>query len=165
MLDQMPFTGLEETQKPEVISKALHLKKSDIEANWETRSGVEGFIAKFLLEKARLFWEDMDFQAFEDVLDLLIYGLVLFPNPYQLINVSAVKSFLSRNPVPTLLGDILYFLHTRTMRKRITLMCYLPLLSRWFISHLPRSVLKNEQGLRWSQRIISLFHTDIYWCS
>ena len=31
--------------------------------------------------------------------------------------------------------------------------------------HLPRSVMKNEQGLRWSQRIISLSHTDIYWYS
>ena len=61
--------------------------------NWETRSGVKGFLAKFLVEKARLFWEDMDFKAFEDVLSLLIYGLVLFPNTYQIIYVNAVKIF------------------------------------------------------------------------
>ena len=138
MLDQIPFTGLEETPKLEVISKALHLKRSDIVANWETRSGVEGFLAKFLLEKAQMFWEDMDFQAFENVLALLIYGLVLFPNSDQLIDVNVVKVFLSRNPVPTLLGDILCYLHTRTMRKRGTLRCCIPLLSRWFILHLPR---------------------------
>ena len=65
----------------------------------------------------------MDFQDFEEVLALLIYGLVLFPNPDQLIDVNAVKIFLSRNPVPTLLRDILHTLHTRTMRKRGTLMC------------------------------------------
>ena len=81
MLDQIPFTGLEETPKPEVIAEALHLKRADIVTNWETRSKVKGFLAKFLWEKARSFWDDLDFQAFEDVLALLIYGLVLFPNP------------------------------------------------------------------------------------
>ena len=33
VLDQMPFTGLEETPKPEVIAKALHLRRSDIVEN------------------------------------------------------------------------------------------------------------------------------------
>ena len=61
VLDQIPFTDLEETPKPEVIVEALHLKRSGIVANWETRSGVKGFLAKFLLEKARSFWEDIDF--------------------------------------------------------------------------------------------------------
>ena len=65
----------------------------------------------------------MDFQDFEDVLALLIYGLVLFPNPDQLVDVNAIKVFLSRNPVPTLLGEILHRLHTRTMKKRGTLLC------------------------------------------
>ena len=96
---------------------------------------------------------------------LLIYGMVLFPNPDQLIDVSAVKIFMSRNPVPTLLGDILHSFHTCTMRKRGVLMCCTPLLERWFISNLPQSVLKNEQGLRWSQRLMTLKHSDIHWCS
>ena len=43
ILDQIPFTGLEETPKPEVISNALHLKSSGIIANWKTRSGVKDF--------------------------------------------------------------------------------------------------------------------------
>ena len=44
-------------------------------------------------------------------------------------------------------------------------MCCMSLLSRWFISHLPKSMLKNEEGLGWSYRIMSLAHTDILWCS
>src|SRR3954468_20984265 len=39
-----------------------------------------------------------------------------------------------------------------------TLMCFVPLLARWFTSHLPRSVLKNEQRMQWSHRIMSLSH-------
>ena len=61
VLNQIPFTGLEGIPKPEVIAEALHMKRADVIANWERRSGVKGFLAKFLLEKARSFWDDMDF--------------------------------------------------------------------------------------------------------
>ena len=45
-----------------------------------------------------------------DVMMCTIYGLVLFPGPDQLIDVNAVKIFISRNLVPTLLEDILHSL-------------------------------------------------------
>ena len=93
-----------------------------------------------MIEKAKMFLVAMSFQAFEDILALLIYGLVLFPNPDQLIDVNTVKSFLARNLVPTLLGDIMHSLHTRTIKRRGTLMCHIPLLPVWFISHLRRSL-------------------------
>ncbi|XP_058784646.1 uncharacterized protein LOC131659475 [Vicia villosa] len=166
IIDQLPFTGLENIPNPGVMVATLHdLKKSEIENNWETRSGVKGFLARFLLEKARSFLDSMSYHAFEDIMALLIYGLVLFPNPNQFIDVHAIKIFLTRNAVPTLLGDILHSLHTSTMKKRGTLMCCMPLLSRWFISHLPRSVMRNDQGLKWPRRIMSLYHSDIRWCS
>ena len=81
ILDQTPFTGLEKVPKLEVIAAALHLKRFDIVSNWETRSGVKSFLAKFLLEKAQLFLDAISFQDFEEILALLIYGLVMFPNP------------------------------------------------------------------------------------
>ena len=74
ILDQIPFTGIEKYPRPEDIALALHLQQSDIMANWETSSGVKGFLAKFLLEKAQLFWDALDLKAFEEVLALLIYG-------------------------------------------------------------------------------------------
>ncbi|XP_058758835.1 uncharacterized protein LOC131632081 [Vicia villosa] len=163
ILDQVTFTGLENVPKPEVTTTTLHMKKSNIVSNWETRSGVKGFLAKFLIEKARLFLSAMNYHAFEEVLALLIYGLVLFPNLDQLIDVHAIKIFLTHNPIPTLLGDILHLLHTRTIKERGTLMCCIPLLSKWFTLHLPRSVLKNEQRMQWSRRIMSLSQSDIHW--
>ena len=115
------------------------------------------------MDQAQLFWDNLDFQAFEVILALLIYDLVLFSNPDSFIDVNAVKIFLSHNPVPTLLGDILHALYTHTMQRRGTLMCCMSLLARWFISHLPKSALKNGEGLGWSYRIMSLAHTDILW--
>ncbi|KAI5433702.1 hypothetical protein KIW84_020825 [Lathyrus oleraceus] len=137
ILDQIPFSGLEKIPKSEEVAAALHMTKSDIETNWVTRSGVKCLLAKFLINKAREFLKDVNVHAFEDVLALLIYGLVLFPNPDQFIDMNAIKIFLTHNPVPTLLGDILHSLHTP---------------------------LKNEQNLKWSQRIMSLSHSDIRWC-
>ena len=52
VLDQTPFTDLEEDPKPEDIAIALHLKQSNIVSNWETRNGVKGLLSRFLLEKA-----------------------------------------------------------------------------------------------------------------
>src|SRR3954471_9693711 len=146
--DQLPFTGLEKIPKPEIISAALHLRKSEIESNWETKSGVKGLLVKFLMEKARLLLKNRSYLAFGEVMALLIYGLVLFSNLDQFISVHIINIFLTRNPVPALLGDILYSLHTRTMKKRGTLMCCVPLLARWFTLHLPRSVLRNEQRMQ-----------------
>ena len=117
ILDQIPFTGLEQIPKPEDIATTLHSKRSDIVSNWETRSGVKGLLSKFLIEKAQLFLDAMSFHDFEEILALLIYDLVLSPNPDQLIDVNAIKVFLTHNPVSTLLGDIMHSLHTCTMRK------------------------------------------------
>ena len=97
-----------------------------------------------MIEKAQWFLDATSFHTFEDILALLIYGLVLFPNLDQFIDVNSIKIFLTHNLIPTLLGDIMHSLYTRTMKKRGTFMCCIPLLYRWFISHLPQSVLKNE---------------------
>ena len=109
--------------------------------------GEKGFLAKFLIDQAQQFWDNLDFQAFEDILELLIYGLVLFPNSNSFVDVNTVKIFMSHNPVPTLLGDILHALYARNARKWGTLMCCAPLLARWFIFHLPKSVLKKKEGV------------------
>src|SRR3954465_818394 len=65
--DQLPFIGLEKIPKPEIIAAALHLRKSEIESNWEIKSGVKGLLAKFLMGKARSILKDKSYQAFEEV--------------------------------------------------------------------------------------------------
>ena len=61
ILEQLLFTGLEEVPKLKFIASALHLKRADVVSNWETRIRVKGFLAKFLIDKAQLLWEYMDF--------------------------------------------------------------------------------------------------------
>ena len=55
ILDQLPFTGIERDPKPEEIARALYLQRSDVVANWETRSGVKEFLANFCLRIPNFF--------------------------------------------------------------------------------------------------------------
>ena len=44
IFDQLPFTGIEKDPRPEEIARALHLQRSDVMTNWETRSSVKVFV-------------------------------------------------------------------------------------------------------------------------
>ncbi|KAI5429248.1 hypothetical protein KIW84_034026 [Lathyrus oleraceus] len=103
--------------------------------------------------------------AFEDILVLLIYGLALFPNIDSFVDVNAIRIFLIGNLVPTLLGDMYFSLHFRSSKAGGTIVCCVPLLYKWFISHLPQTLafMENRQCLWWSQRLISLTNDDIVW--
>jgi hypothetical protein len=96
---------------------------------------------------------------------LLIYGLVLFPNIDNFVDVNAIRIFSSLNPVPTLLGDTYFSLHMRNVKGGGTIVCCLPLLYKWFISHLPQTVAfkENKGCLQWSTRLMSLTNDDIFW--
>ncbi|KAI5429379.1 hypothetical protein KIW84_034113 [Lathyrus oleraceus] len=103
--------------------------------------------------------------TFEAILVLLIYGLALFHNIDNFVDVNAIRIFLIRNLVPTLLGDTYFSLNLRNSKDGGTIVCCIPLLYRWFISHLPQTsiFLENQQCLRWSQRLMSLTNDDIAW--
>ncbi|XP_050919522.1 uncharacterized protein LOC127137071 [Lathyrus oleraceus] len=105
--------------------------------------------------------------AFETVIALLIYSLVLFPNIDNFVDVNAMRIFLIRNLVPTLLGDTYFSIHYRISKRGGTIVCYVHLLYKWFISHLLQSPIfqKNKDCLRWSQRLMSLTNDDITWYS
>ena len=55
-------------------------------------------------------------EAFEAIFVLLIYGLVLFPNIDNFVDVNAIRNFSSLNPVPTLLGDTYFSFHMRNAK-------------------------------------------------
>ena len=69
--------------------------------------------------------------------------------------------------MPTLLGDTYHSIHYRTLKEGGTIVCCVPLLYKWFVSHLPKTSTfwDRKSGLQWSQRIMSLTHSDISWYS
>ncbi|CAL5189019.1 unnamed protein product [Lathyrus oleraceus] len=165
ILDQLPFSRLERVPSSQEIADLLHIDVSDIVAHMTTKGGIQGLPSDFLIAQATLFGKAMSEDAFEDIFVLLIYGLVLFPNIDNFVDVNAIRIFSTLNPVPTLLGDTYFSLHMRNAKGGGTIMCCLPLLYKWFISHLPQTLAfkENKGCLRWSTRLMSLTNDDIFW--
>ncbi|KAI5420064.1 hypothetical protein KIW84_044019 [Lathyrus oleraceus] len=162
---RVPFSGLEEIPRSHLIAEALHLKKSEIEAHWVKKGGLFGFPSDFLIKEATGFSQASSVDTFESIFVLLIYGLSLFPNIDDFVDVNAIRLFLVGNPVPTLLGDMYFSLHLRNSKGGGTIVCCIPLLHKWFISHFPQTLafMEKKQCLRWSQRLMSLTNDHIVW--
>ncbi|KAI5443733.1 hypothetical protein KIW84_012401 [Lathyrus oleraceus] len=97
--NKVHFNGLKEIPVSHVIAGTLHLKKSEIDAH------LIYFFAQF-----------GSFDAFEAIFVLLIYGLALFPNIDGFVDVNAIRIFLIRNLVPTLLGYMYFSFHLRNSK-------------------------------------------------
>jgi len=137
VLDRVPFSGLEEVPKASAIAATLHLKTSDITSNLATKGKekIQGLTSKFLNSKANTCESTL---VFESILALLIYGLVLFPNIADFIDANVIQIFLTKNPVPTLLAETYHSIHHRTNKQDGTILCFAPLLYRWYTLHLSR---------------------------
>ncbi|XP_058726083.1 uncharacterized protein LOC131597400 [Vicia villosa] len=101
-------------------------------------------------------------EAFNALLAVLIYGIVMFPNIHKFVDLAAICLFMDKNPVPTLLADTYYSIHSRHGKRGAIQGC-LPLLYIWFKSHLPTSGPFVTSIQKWSQRIMGLTANDIVW--
>ncbi|KAI5389552.1 hypothetical protein KIW84_075005 [Lathyrus oleraceus] len=148
ILDQVPFSGLESILTSREIADLLHIDESLVKAHMTTKGGIQGLPSEFLIAQATVYGKAMSEDAFEAIFVLLIYGI-----------------FSVLNPVPTLLGDTYFSLHLRNAKGGGAIVCCLPLLYKWFISHLPQTITfkENKGCLRWSTRLMSLTNDDISW--
>ncbi|XP_050878480.1 uncharacterized protein LOC127082285 [Lathyrus oleraceus] len=164
---QDPFFDLEEDPKDQDIAKAPHLKMSEIRDHMTTKGKMLGLIAKFLMNKAQYFARMRSVDTFKAIFALLIYGLFVFPSFDDFVAMDSIKIFLIGNLVPTLLVDAYHSVHMRNSYSRVMITCCMLMLYKWFISHLPRShaFWDLKDGLLWSQKIMSLTHSDIVWYS
>ncbi|KAI5420485.1 hypothetical protein KIW84_044328 [Lathyrus oleraceus] len=165
ILDQVPFSGLESIPTSQEIADLLHIDESLIHAHMTSKGGIQGLPSEFLIAQATAYGKAMSEDVFEAIFVLLIYGLVLFPNIDKFVDVNAIRIFSALNLVPTLLGDTYFSLHLRNAKGGGAIVCCLPLLYKWFISHLPQTLAfkENKGCLRWSTRLMSLTNDDISW--
>ncbi|KAI5439334.1 hypothetical protein KIW84_024929 [Lathyrus oleraceus] len=146
--------------------RALHLGIKEVTDNWKSSGDVVGLPLKFLLRIARGEAEKGNWEAFHAQLPIMIYGIVLFPSMPNFVDYAAVTIFIGGNPVPTLLADTYYAIHSR-YGKGGAIRCCLPLLLRWFLSLLPVSgpFVDAQSTHKWTQRVMSLTSYDIRWKS
>lgn len=117
------------------------------------------------MEKSSTLTDKEKWDAFQEVLELLIYGIILFQNIDDFIDMSSVFVFLTQNFAPTLLENIYYYLTLRYEKKGGTILCWARLLHKWFLSHMLKkgAFIENKVKLKWSQRVVSLIAKNDSW--
>ncbi|KAH1205708.1 hypothetical protein GmHk_16G046352 [Glycine max] len=107
----------------------------------QTRNGIAGLPRKYLEDKARDMASQGDWVPFLDVLALLIFGVVLFPNVDGLVDLAAIDAFLAyhhskESPVVAVLADLFDTFNRRCEKSSARIICCLPALCVWLVSHL-----------------------------
>ncbi|KAL5191416.1 hypothetical protein HKD37_04G010696 [Glycine soja] len=107
----------------------------------QTRNGIAGLPRGYLEDKARGMANQGDWVPFMDVLALLIFGVVLFPNVDGLVDLAAIDAFLAyhhskESPVVAVLADLFDTFDRRCEKSSTRIICCLPALCVWLVSHL-----------------------------
>ena len=107
----------------------------------QTRNDVVGLPRKNLEGKARDMTSQEEWVPFEDILALLIFGVVLFPNVNGLVDLAAIDDFLAyhhskESPVVAILVDLFDTFDRRCEKNSARIICCLHALCVWFVSHL-----------------------------
>ncbi|KAL5170120.1 hypothetical protein HKD37_11G031879 [Glycine soja] len=107
----------------------------------QTRNGVVGLPRKYLEGKARDMASQEKWGPFADILALLIFGVFLFPNMDGLVDLAAIDAFLAyhhskESPVVAILADLFDTFDRRCEKNSARIVCCLPALCVWLVSHL-----------------------------
>ncbi|KAL5128479.1 hypothetical protein HKD37_14G040720 [Glycine soja] len=147
------------------------------EANSERRSGLP---RKYLEGKARDMASQEKWGPFADILALLIFGVVLFPNVDGLVDLAAIDAFLAyhhskESPVVAILADLFDTFDRRCEKNSARIVCCLPALFVWLVSHLFRQDTRHpcplqsyrscaEKGrVDWDQHLARIGGNAINW--
>jgi len=107
----------------------------------QTRNGVVGLPWKYLEGKARDMANQEEWVPFMDVLVLLTFGVVLFPNMDGLVDLATIDAFLAyhhskESPMVAILADLFVTFDRRCKKSSARIICCLPALCVWLVSHL-----------------------------
>lgn len=145
-----------------MIALALSLHVKDVVDNLEVKEVAHGFSKKMLEAKALVLEKAKNWKAFNIVLALLIYAIILFPNTDDLINLPIINIFLAKNLIPNLVVDVYYYLHVKHDKKK-SWSCVVPLLYTWLMSHMPTKGPFMAEDLKWPQKLESLYSNVVVW--
>lgn len=135
----------------------------DLVQNYKDEDEVHGFHRVYLEKKTQDLTKDKKWDNLSDILALLIFGLILFPNMEGFIDDAAISVFwatkiFDEDYVPALLGDVYYTLEVRYNKKRGLMLCCIPLLYQWLLVQISpnSSSVKDMDKNGWSQKLVSL---------
>ncbi|KAH1210136.1 hypothetical protein GmHk_15G044515 [Glycine max] len=129
------------------ISKIVQISAQELDHRKQVENGVVGILRKCLEAKARVLAGKGEWAPFIDILALLIFGGVLFPNVDGLVDLAAIDAFLAyhnhkESPVVAMLADLYDTFDRRCEKSNARIVCCTLALYVWLVSHLFR----QEEG-------------------
>ena len=150
----MPSGGKETIFYPLArISKIVKISTQELERGKQVENGVVGVPRKCLEEKARVLASQGEWAPFMDILTLLILGVVLFPNVDGLVDWAAIDAFLAfynhkESSVVAILADLYDTFDRRCEKNNARIICCMPALYVWLVSHLFRQEVRHVCPLK-----------------
>ncbi|KAH1249765.1 hypothetical protein GmHk_05G013059 [Glycine max] len=152
----------------------------ELDRTKQTQNGVVGLPRKYMEGKARDMASQEKWGPFADILALLIFGVVLFPNVDGLVDLATIDAFLAyhhskESPVVAILADLFDTFDRRCEKNSARIVCCLPALCVWLISHLFRQDARHpcplqsyrscaEKGrVDWDQHLAGIGGSAINW--
>jgi len=146
----------------------------------QTRNGVVGLPRKYFEGKARDMASQEKWGPFADILALLIFGVVLFPNVDGLVDLAAIDAFLAyhhskESPVVAILEDLFDTFDRRCEKNSARIVCCLPALCVWLVSHLFKQDIRHpcplqsyrscveKRRVNWDQHLAGIGGSAINW--
>ncbi|KAI5416339.1 hypothetical protein KIW84_041412 [Lathyrus oleraceus] len=137
--DQIPFYVTKGEPDVVEISRALYLSTEVTKGGLKEKGKFPGFHLSFLEAKAK---------------------------EHAVVDINAIRLFVQRNPIPTLVGDVYYSVHNRNEKRRGGLIrCCAQLLYKWFMGYLPSrgAFVFLDPTVNWETRLMGLRAKDIAW--
>jgi len=93
------------------VAKVVKISAQELDRVKQNRNGVVGVPMRCLEEKAKALANQGEWASFIDILVLLIFGVVLFPNVKGLVDLAAIDIFLAfhhgkESPVVAILANM-----------------------------------------------------------
>jgi len=142
---KVPYKHLEQNASVPVLARLMKIHPAELEGRIVSRKGAKGFPQKFLEAYLRQLADKKNWETFMDVLAMVIYGVLLFPNIEYFVDYAAVDVFVasktrSENPVTAILADVFGTLNLCSERKKGKMLCCLPMLYVWLTSRVGERV-------------------------
>ncbi|KAH1229395.1 hypothetical protein GmHk_10G029150 [Glycine max] len=146
----------------------------------QTRNGIVGLPQKYLEGKAMDMVNQEEWVPFMDVLALLIFGVVLFPNVDGLVDLAAIDAFLAyhnhkESPIVAMLADLYDTFDRRCEKSNTRIVCCTLALYVRLVSHLFRQEVRHacpleghrscteKGGANWDQLLANKEGASINW--
>ena len=125
------------------VAKVVKISAQELDRVKQNKNGVVGIPRKRLEEKAEALENQGEWTSFINILALLVFGTILFPNVDELVDLAVIDAFLAyhhskESLVIVVLANAYDTFDLRCEKSDSRIVCCTPALFVWLVSHVFR---------------------------